>query len=108
MLTVGIALMALSVVLGVAAMAVAALMSSTARSVGSRVRRPMALQGRGQGAPYQPGPDRAEAAYPQQAEGAAAYLPPEEGAARSVVLLATLSGGGLVLGLVIVMIGSMV
>ncbi len=108
MLTVGIVLMALSVVLGVAAIAVAALMSSTARSLGGRVRKPLAVEGQGQGAASQQAPGRAQAAYPQQEEGAAAYLPQEEGAARSVVLLATLSGGGLVLGLVIVMIGSMV
>jgi len=172
MLSVGTAVMVLSIVVGVAALAVAGVMSSAARTTGRRVRTAMALDAQHAGphgpagdgatphqadAPYQPAwqeapyqPAEEEAAY-QPAEEEAPYQPAEEGAAydpagqgapydpadqraayepvdqgagyepaeheapyepadqdapRWVVLSAAVSGAGLLLGLLIVMIAS--
>ena len=94
MLTVGIVLMVLSVVAGVIAGASLALMSSGARATGGRVRTAMVPGGREQDAPY----------YPSERD-----VPPygTEEPPGWVLKLALVSAGGLVLGLFVVMIGSM-
>ena len=128
MLTVGITIMVAAIAVGATALSLAALMSSSARSAGSRTRIAMGLSPQtdhapdlhraGEGAPYYE-----EDAPGQAAEGDAAYYeedapyePAEadapaserevEGPPRLVLALAILSGAGLVLGLFTVMIAS--
>jgi hypothetical protein len=156
MLSIGIAVMAVSIVVGVVALTVGALLSSTARSTGRRLRTAMALDRPGnvgstsdpaeppyqpawQEAPYQPGeeyppydPAEQEAPYqpgeeyppdgpaeqeaPYQpgeeyppndpAENEVPYEPADQDAPRWVLVSAVVSGAGLVLGLLLVMIAS--
>ena len=159
MLPVGIAIMVASIVIGIVALTLVALTSSTARSAGRATRTAMYPPGQQEAAPYY---DRAgesapryeaDAAY-QPAEGDAPYYPAEadapyqpaeqetpqyvldspperdgprteqdvrdypaerqapayatepEGAPRWALALMALSGGGLLVGLLIVMIAS--
>ncbi len=87
MLPAGIIIMVASIVVGVIALTSAALMSSRARSAGRRTRTAMGLSG-------------------EEEEGARAYIPEAEYVSRWVLLLAILSGVGLVLGMLMVMIAS--
>ncbi len=93
MLPVGITIMVVSIVIGVIALTVAALTSSVARSAGRRTRTAMALSD-----PEEDPPHPAEQEAP-------AYAEPED-APRWMLVLAILSGAGLVLGLLIVMVAS--
>lgn len=154
MLSIGIAVMVVSIIVGVVALTVGALMSSAARSTGRRVRTAMALDRQGnvggtsdpaepsyqsagvgasyhpadapyqpawQEAPYQPaeeyapdGPAEREAPYqPDEeyssydpAENEVPYEPADQDAPRWVLVSAVVSGAGLVLGLLLVMIAS--
>lgn len=106
MLTLGIAIMVVSIVIGILALTSVALLSSPARSAGRRARtgarnalvRTQGLfdrgaAGEGQGQPY-----RAERSASAHAAG--------EDPPRWVLALAILSGAGLVLGLLLVMLAS--
>ncbi len=152
MLTVGIAIMVTSVILGIIALTLVAVTSSTARSTGRSIRFAMALSDeperitpsyarpRGgvtsheQEAPYQPAQEQ-EAPYGPAEEQDAPYGPAEEqdapyrpaaeqepyypaeeepgplaaeiqDAPRWVLAMTILSGAGLVLGMLMVMIAS--
>ena len=94
MLTVGIVIMVLSIVLGVVALTSLALMSSGGRAARGRVSTTLALSDRRPDASYYP--------VEQEVPAYATEEPP-----RWVLTLALVSAGGLVLGLFIVMIGSM-
>jgi hypothetical protein len=113
MLGIGIAIMIASVVVGVIGLTLMALTSSGARSAGRRTRVAMALSDPEQAdskpnplvedeayyrgdAPYQPAAE--DPPYPGEAEG--------EDAPRWVLALAIISGAGLMLGLLMVMIAS--
>ncbi len=87
MLTAGIAIMVASIVLGVIALTAAALTAPATRSAGRRTRTAMALS------------DEEEEALPPATE-------PRE-SPRWMLMLAILSAGGLVLGLLLVMIASL-
>ena len=132
MLTVGIAIMVTSVVLGVIALTLVAVTSSTARSTGRSIRFAMALSDeperttpsyarpRGgvtsheQEAPYGPAEEQ-DAPYRPAAEQEPYYPAEEEpgplaaeiqDAPRWVLAMTILSGAGLVLGMLIVMVAS--
>jgi hypothetical protein len=152
MLTVGIAIMVTSVILGIIALTLVAVTSSTARSTGRSIRFAMALSDepgrttpsyarpRGgvtsneqeapsqpaeeQDAPYRPAEEQ-DAAYGPAEEPNAPYRPAEEqepyypaeeepgplaaeiqDAPRWVLAMTILSGAGLVLGMLMVMIAS--
>ncbi len=106
--------MVVSIVLGVIALTLAALMSSTARSAGRRTRTAMALSD----PPQQQAPDYDPVtgeAYEYDPVTGEAYEYEEERSydvgdaespPRSVLALAILSGAGLLLGLLVVMIAS--
>jgi len=99
MLTVGITLMLASIVIGVAALISVALMSSPARSAGRRARTAVARSNRGHAPSHQDvfgSAGRDARSHPAEAEE-----PP-----RWVLALTLLSGAGLVLGLLLVMIPS--
>ena len=121
MLTAGIIVMVASVLVGVIALTLVTLMSSAARSAGRRTRTAMALSDPEDDAPdYDPAAEGG-AYYPEDApyesgeEDADSY-PAElyaptlaaevEQAPRWIFALAVLSGAGLVLGLLLVMIAS--
>ena len=142
MLTVGIAIMVTSVVVGVVALTLVAVTSSTARSTGRSIRFAMALSDeperttpsydrpRGgaisneQDARYQPayeqdapfGPaEEQDAPYQPAEEQESYYLAEEEpgplaaeiqDAPRWVVVMTIVSGAGLVLGMLMVMVAS--
>lgn len=90
MLPVGITLMVASIVVGVVALTLVALTSSWARSAARRTRTAMALS------------DEEEAdRYPRPHAGEAADAP------RWAIAMMMISGAGLVLGLLMVMIGSL-
>lgn len=142
MLTVGIAIMVTSVILGIIALTLVAVTSSTARSTGRSIRFAMALSDeperttpsyarpRGgvtsheQEAPYQPAEEQ-EAPYGPAEEQDAPYRPAAEqepyypaeeepgplaaeiqDAPRWVLAMTIISGAGLVLGMLMVMIAS--
>ncbi len=132
MLTVGIAIMVISVVLGVIALTLVAVTSSTARSTGRSIRFAMARsdeperaapsyeRGRGgavsyeQEAPYGPAEEQ-DAPYRPAAEQEPYYPAEEEpgplaaeiqDAPRWVLAMTILSGAGLVLGMLMVSIAS--
>jgi hypothetical protein len=99
MLTVGIILMIASIVVGVITLTSVAFMSSAARSAGRRARTAMTRSGRGND------PSHREVFGSAQGDAhsgpAEAQEPP-----RWILVLTMLSGGGLVLGLLLVMIPS--
>ncbi len=132
MLTVGIAIMVISVVLGVIALTLVAVTSSTARSTGRSIRFAMALSDeperttpsyarpRGgvtsheQEAPYGPAEEQ-DAPYRPAAEQEPYYPAEEEpgplaaeiqDAPRWVLAMTIISGAGLVLGMLMVMVAS--
>jgi len=104
MLTVGIAIMVTSMVAGLGALTFLALKSSPARAAGRRVGATLAVSNQPQGAPpYTAQQD--EGYYPGEQNA-----PPYTAEAEPPPLVLTLAAGsaaGLVLGLLLVMIGSM-
>jgi len=101
MLTLGITIMVASIVIGIVTLTSVALISSPARSTGRRVRTAIARR-RGLLDPAGAG----QRAHRDRGEGGAnAYAAGEE-PPRWVLALAILSGAGLVLGLLMVMIAS--
>ncbi|MDQ3587925.1 MAG: hypothetical protein M3433_03735 [Actinomycetota bacterium] len=105
MLTAGIAIMVMSVVVGVIVLTYAALMYSPARDVGRRVSTAMAITDHRQDAPSYPRGHNAPS-YPAE-QNAPAYAAQAEDAPRWVLALAGLSAAGLVLGLLITMVASL-
>lgn len=121
MLPVGIGVMVASIVIGLIALVLVAVTSSTARSAGRRTRTAMGLSAQEEDAfvqdPSGEGPYHPAADDPYQpVEGEQPYFPPEQDvppggaelqdAPRWVLAMVILSGGGLVLGLLMVMIAS--
>jgi hypothetical protein len=110
-LTAGIIVMVVSLVLGVIALTLVALMSSAARTAGRRTRTAMGLSGpeerrdypaEAEG-PYYPAEQEVRDHPPQAPAPAAAEA---EQPARWVLALVVISGAGLGLGLLMVMIGT--
>lgn len=105
MLPVGITIMVASIVVGVIALTVAALTSSVARTAGRRTRTAMALSDPEDEDPSYYRTEQDVADYPEEQD--LRPFPAEvEQAPRWMLVLAILSGAGLVLGLLIVMIAS--
>ena len=98
MLTVGITLMVVSVVVGVITLVSVALMSSTARTAARRARTTVSRSGGKDGSSHQ---DRF-----RSTERDGRSEPAEEEPPRWVLGLTIISGAGLVLGLLLVMIPS--
>jgi len=96
MLTVGITLMVASIVVGIVTLVLAALMTSSARSAGRRARTAVGRSGRAHDPSHHDVFGSAERSQPAEAEE-----PP-----RWVLALTLFSGAGLVLGLLLVMIPS--
>ncbi len=123
MLTVGIAIMIASIVLGVVALALVVVTSSSGRDARTRVRGAMALgdNPRGAAPPYDPAPEdapyhEADAPYQPVKEEAPYNYPPAqdeslyaaeaEEAPRWALSLMIISGAGLLLGMLMAMVGS--
>ena len=130
MLTVGIAIMIASIVLGVVALALVVVTSSSGRDARTRVRGAMALgdNPRGAAPPYDPAPEdapyyeadapyhEADAPYQPVEEEAPYNYPPAqdeslyaaeaEEAPRWALSLMIISGAGLLLGMLMAMVGS--
>jgi len=104
MLTVGIAIMVMSVVAGLGALTFLALKSSPARAAGRRVGESLAPSVPQQGATYYPAAQ--DARYQPVEQSPPAYTAEAE-PPPLVLTLAVGSVGGLVLGLLMVMIGAM-
>lgn len=105
MLTVGIVLMVASVVACVGALTFLALKSSPARAAGRRVSTTLAPSAQQQGAPYYYSAQQDVRYHPGE-QDAPAYTAEAE-PPPLVLTLAVGSVAGLVLGLLLVMIGSM-
>ena len=101
MLTLGITIMVASIVIGIVTLTCVALMSSGARSAGRRARTAIT---RRQG-PFDQATAREGASYRVQS-AATRYATADEDPPRWVLALAILSGAGLLLGLLMVMIAS--
>jgi len=104
MLTVGIAIMVTSVVAGLGALTFLALKSSPARAAGRRVGATLAVSNQQPGAPYHPA--QQDVGYYRGEQNAPPYTAEAE-PPPLVLTLAAGSAAGLLLGLLLVMIGSM-
>jgi len=105
MLTFGITLMVASIVVGILALTSAALMASPARSAGRRAgRRARTLMARRHGPSGRAAAGEREP-HPRAERGAAAYASDED-PPRWLLVLTMISGAGLLLGLLMVMIAS--